>query len=380
MTTPAYPVLTAADLPLTSAMAATSVAYPRFLHLLNESVAKGALANVDHGEIKQHFNRLLERLWDKHVAAPFFHGQGGSADIPEELWDFYYGSMAALHRVEGNLRKVSACKVEHPAVDAMRRVLAEFVPVAQRVTHLKECIVKRVVKSPEEREAEQRFVPTRATPAATRHVWEVLTKVTERNHQQLVEHLTREHAKRVDLFMSFGPASRQKLLRHYENRAAVDAATVPRTSPHEEYILRTDFEDALVALAQKDAIELRDSFIYKVVSKLAPIVEAKGNLAGMREIGNTIQVGRLSGMLAIEFSDGSRFLVDNNVVYANSTRGKLFARFPLTFHDVTLADGSRMKQPSEERMHSIFCVASERGQHDDAADTESDDDSSCPRG
>ena len=382
MTTSAYPALAAADLPLTSAMAATSVAYPRFLKLLNDSVAKGAVANVDHGELKHHFGRLLEALWDKHVAAPFFHGQAGSADIPGELWDFYYGSMAALHRVEGSLRKVSSCKVEHPAVDAMRQVLTEFAPVAQRITHLKECIVKRPVKSPEEREAEQRFVPTPATPPATRHVWEVLTKVTERNHQQLVEYLTREHAKRVDLFMSFGAGSRQKLLRHYENRAAVDAATMPRTSPHDEYVLRPDFKDALVALAQKDAIELRDSFIFKVVSKLAPIVEAKGNLAGVREIGNTIQVGRLSGMLAVEFKDGSRFVVDNNVVYAHSTRGKLFARFPLTFHDVTLADGSRMKQPSEERMHEIFCAAATLADADEESGELADEDDigASPRG
>lgn len=382
MTTPAYPALAAADIPLTSAMAATSVAFPRLLQLLNDSVANNAVANVDHGELKQHFNRLLEALWDKHVAAPFFHGQSGSADIPEERWDFYYGSMAALHRAEGSLRKVSACKVEHPAVDAMRKVLAEFVPLAQRVTHLKECIVKRVVKSPEEREAEQRFVPTPATPAATRHVWEVLTKVTERNHQQLVEYLTREHAKRVDLFMSSGAGSRQKLLRHYENRAAVDAATMPRTSQHDEYVLRPDFKDALVALAQKDAIELRDSFIFKVVSKLAPIVEAKGNLAGVREIGKTIQVGRLSGMLAVEFTDGAGFVVDNNVVYAHSTRGKLFARFPLTFHDVILADGSRMKQPSEERMHDIFCAAGAPAEGDDEAEKETEEDGAgaSPRG
>lgn len=382
MNTPAYPVLAAADLPLTSAMAATTIAYPRFLNLLNDSVANGAVANVDHGELKQHFGRLLEVLWDKHVAAPFFHGQGGSADIPDELWDFYYGSMAALHRVEGSLRKVRACKVEHPAVDAMRQVLAEFEPVAQRIAHLKECIVKRVAKSPEEREAEQRFVPTPATPAATRHLWEVLTQVTERNHQQLVEYLTCEHAKRVDMFMSFGAGTRQKLLRHYENRAAVEAATMPRTSPHDEYILRPDFKEALVLLAQKEAVELRDSFIFKVVSKLAPIVEEKGNLASVCEVNNTIQVGRLSGMLAVEFTDGARFVVDNNVVYAQSTRGKLFARFPLTFHDVTLADGSPMKQPSEERMHDIFCAAGAPVESDDEmADSTNDDGAGAgPRG
>jgi len=239
----------------------------------------------------------------------------------------------------------------------MRQALAEFVPIAQRVTHLKECIVKRQVKTQEEREAEQRFVPSPATPAATRHIWEVLTEVTARNEPQLVEHLASRHEDRVEIFMKFCPQTRQKLLRHYENRAAVDAATMPLSSAAQEYVLRPDSKGALVTRAQKEAIELRDRFIYRVVSKLASIVEAKENLANVRELGNTIQVGCLSRVLAIEFADGARFKVDNNVVYPNSTRGKLFARFPLTYHDVTLADGSRMKQPSEERMHSIFFSA-----------------------
>jgi hypothetical protein len=199
MTTPHFPALTPADLPLSAAMAVTSVAYPRFLARLNDSVAKGALANVDHVELKQHFSRVLDALWEKHVAAPFFYGQGGKGKTPAELDDFYYGDTTALHRVEANLRKMNACTVQHPALDAMRQVLAEFVPIAQRVTHLKECIVKRQVKTQEEREAEQRFVPTRATPAATRHVWEVLTEVTSRNERQLIDHLASQHEQRVEI-------------------------------------------------------------------------------------------------------------------------------------------------------------------------------------
>lgn len=372
MTTPSLPVVSTASLPLTSAMAATSIAFPRFLQLLNESVAAGAVANVTHTELKQHFSRLLEALWEKHVSAPYFYGQRDQGETPGELYDFYYGDTTALHRIEATLRKVDLCGIEHPAVDAMRQVLTEFVPIVQRLAVLKECIVKRPTKSQEEREAEHRFVPTPATPAATRHVWDVLTKVTERNERQLVEYITREYAKRLDFFMAASPTLRQKLIGNYENRAAVDAGTVPRHTPVEDYTLKPDFRTHLVALAQRDAIEMRDNFIAKVVSKIAPIVESKGNLAAVHEVRDTIQVGRLSGMLAIEFTDGARFLVDNNVVYSSSVRNRQFVRFPLTFHDVTLADGSRMKQPSEERMHSVFCVASAPAQDDQIDDDESD--------
>lgn len=378
MTTPNLLALATTDLPLTSAIAGTSIAHPRFLQLLNDSVAAGSVANVTHTELKQHFSRAIETLWEKHVSAPHFYGQGDQGTTPRELLDFYYGDSTALHRIEATLRKVNACSVQHPAVDAMRQVLTEFAPVAQRLSFLKDRIVKRPVKSQEEREAEQRFVPTPATPAATRHVWEVLMQVTERNRRQVVEYITSEYAKRLDFFMSASPTLRVNLLRNYENRIAVEAGTEARSSPQDEYALKPDFKAALVVLAEKDAAELREAFIAKVVSKIASIVEAKGNLASVTEVRDTIQVGRLTGALAIAFTDGSRFLVDNNMVYSSSVRNKEFVRFPLTFHDVILADGSRMKQPSEERMHSIFCAAAQLAQEAQPQDAEGDEEENGP--
>ena len=49
---------------------------------------------------------------------------------------------------------MNSCGIQHRAVDTMREVLTEFVPVAQRLAALRECIVKRPVKSQAEREAE----------------------------------------------------------------------------------------------------------------------------------------------------------------------------------------------------------------------------------
>lgn len=119
MTTPTFPALAINDLPLTLAMSCTSIAYLRFLKLLNDSIAAGAVANVTHTELKQHFGRTLESLWEKHVSAPYFYGQGIQGNTPQDLLDFYYGHNTALHRVEATLRRVNACGVQHPAVDAI---------------------------------------------------------------------------------------------------------------------------------------------------------------------------------------------------------------------------------------------------------------------
>lgn len=135
-----------------------------------------------------------------------------------------------------------------------------------------------------------------------------------------------------------------------------------------------------MALAKKDAAAMRDEFIFKVIEKIAPIVENKGNLVGVREVSNTIQVGRLSGMLEVDFADGASFVVDNNVVYSHSVRGRPFARFPLTFHNVVLPGGGRMKQPSEERMHSVFCAAPAPAPCDEPDEDEEGESGPAPRG
>jgi hypothetical protein len=46
---------------------------------------------------------------------------------------------------------------------------------------------------------------------------------------------------------------------------------------------------------------------------------------------------------------------------------------PIDLPDVIPADGSRMKLPSEERMHSIFCAAGEPGQVEQVEEAECDE-------
>lgn len=62
----------------------------------------------------------------------------------------------------------------------------------------------------------------------------------------------------------------------------------------------------------------------------------------------------LRGTLRFFFTDGSSFVVQNSVVWSHSIYGKAFNRFPLTFHDVIMPDGSKMPRPSEERMNTVF--------------------------
>ena len=111
------------------------------------------------------------------------------------------------------------------------------------------------------------------------------------------------------------------------------------------------------AKRERDALEKR--FLHKAVLKLSHIVELKGNLDQIHPLPTRpIQIHQGTGTIEcgfkFTFGDGSEFTVVNKVVVKSSYTGKAFEQFPTTFHDVKLADGKPMKQPSEEKMVKEF--------------------------
>ena len=95
-------------------------------------------------------------------------------------------------------------------------------------------------------------------------------------------------------------------------------------------------------------------FIVKNLTKLDSIVDAKGDVAIVTVISQNLGLCQLEGTLRVTFKDGALFDAKNSVVWTHSIHGKPFNRFPLTFHDVRFADGTKMPQPSEERMNTLF--------------------------
>ncbi len=112
------------------------------------------------------------------------------------------------------------------------------------------------------------------------------------------------------------------------------------------------------AMAQKKGKEDRDgveqSFMHKNIKKLSNIVEIKGIHVDITPIGHAfIDAGSIEGSLHFKFPDGSGFDVKNKVII-NSRQDSRFYQYPTTFHNVVLADGTKMKMPSEQKMFEEF--------------------------
>jgi hypothetical protein len=115
-----------------------------------------------------------------------------------------------------------------------------------------------------------------------------------------------------------------------------------------------DAEESIMRMANQHAEAVRGTFVYKNTRKVAAIVDAKGNLKRTDVLNIRVSAGGLDGTLRFHFDDGSAFSAKKSVVWSTSSRGRAFLRFPLTFHDVTMPDGTPMKSPSEERMNLVF--------------------------
>lgn len=104
---------------------------------------------------------------------------------------------------------------------------------------------------------------------------------------------------------------------------------------------------------------MQEQFLAKNSRKLKAIVDAKGMklLSDPEILHARASRGVFEGDIRIQFSDRSEFRVTNKIVLKQNRFGTIFNQFPTTFHDVKMPDGSKMGQPSEERMNTIFVVA-----------------------
>ncbi len=115
---------------------------------------------------------------------------------------------------------------------------------------------------------------------------------------------------------------------------------------------------ALEAEAEQQVEAMQNMFVFKNTGKLSPILTAKGNLGEQKVVSVNTRQGIITAILLFTFDDGSSFRVDQSVVMSH-TRDRwnnvtYFYRFPTTFHDVVMPDGSKMGYPSEERMNEVF--------------------------
>jgi hypothetical protein len=118
--------------------------------------------------------------------------------------------------------------------------------------------------------------------------------------------------------------------------------------------LRSDADEYLTKIINNTVTDVIDGFVAKNASKLSLIFQKKSEVKSHKINRTSIRNGTLENSMFFEFSDGSSFTINSQVVYKLSANGRAFMQFPTRFTNVVMADGTTMKMPSEEKMVTLF--------------------------
>ena len=333
--------------------------------LVEASLESGRIANPDYVYIKDILNRCIDNSWKKLITEKFIYGN--RENLPRDVIDFYDSLSITpyLHTLAGMQKKLQKTKLSHPLISTVRAFLDEAVPLAEKFEKLKTMVVKRQPKPVEDQKA--KYNAPEASLGAIGQVKELLTKLTDEAYVDLVSTFVDYFNRLLEGYLkaqkvSIANGEYLPIYKHFKNnpnaanivsRFILDDKTY---NPNREYfpLPKNQLDEKIQKLAVNEANQIREMFIYKNLKKIDSIVEAKGNFERGEIIGRKIEMNSLRGTLRFFFTDGSSFVVQNSVVWSHSIYGKAFNRFPLTFHDVIMPDGSKMPRPSEERMNTVF--------------------------
>lgn len=342
---------------------------------------EGTIENARLVESKDSISRAIDAAWR---AVP------RDLDYLRTLSDAHYNALDTipapnLSNLAGRLKRVKATAA-HPIRTQLIELLEELMPLATQYEFLRANAVKRRPKTPEEKAAE--FQPPPSSSAAVAAARQALETAIDRTFQDLVDRRRASNQRRLDSYFAardktladpefkgrtYSPYNHLSIRKAGYNRlmdqdglSFLHHVLVPVTKKiNDRYVDIYEQDDETQAksnaLADKEARHIREQFLYKSLSKITPILEAKGDetFDKIEEIGELNLEGR-EGEFLVSFKDGSSFRLRNAVVFVVNQFDTHFCRFPTTFHDVKLPGGKPMPGPSEERMHTLFAPRAEQ--------------------
>lgn len=362
--------------------------YETAIALLEDGLAKGQIANaVYENDVKFLLVRGVEHAWRKVVQDTFRYQEAGEAERNLHH-DLPYSP--ELRRFDRYIAIIDKSAIDTDYSRTVRAFLMELKPLAEGVVALKAMAVKRKPKDISERKPT--YTAPKTSSAAEAAILETLRAVTEPQYEPIRAMYLSHYTQAFDAFMAAAPTRRKpvrgvassefldphgffigddrptrvvgsgenaRTLQVPEDHGAyfVVRDCVERTNYHEPYRAKADAAARIEKAATEIADAIRTAFITKNMFKLVAITEAKGNFEKIEPIPyREPDLMGMNGAFRLTFADSSSFEVNMKVVHHYSNRGTPFQRIPVTFHNVVLPNGERMKQPSEKRMNEVFAV------------------------
>ena len=197
------------------------------------------------------------------------------------------------------------------------------------------------------------FVKPASKPEATKMAMSFMKEATDSFRKNLLADVTKQV---MSAYEKIKDAKTPKDLPKDDSTKAVATTIFVVKRANGEQILEfiPNHEARLQKLIDNNVNDIVDGFVAKNTQKLSLILQKKGKPKTHSINRTNIRNGMVENSMYFEFEDGSKFDIESSVIYQYSKTGKLFFQYPTRFKNVILADGSRMKMPSEEKIIKEF--------------------------
>lgn len=123
--------------------------------------------------------------------------------------------------------------------------------------------------------------------------------------------------------------------------------------------LKDNYENLLQGLVNRQWEFIFNFFKSRMIQKIGPIVDAKAEETNssnfeIEKISARASRGTVEGIFKVTFNDNSQFVVKHQAVYVRNINNTWFTRFPTTFSNVRLANGTTINSISEADLYRRF--------------------------
>ena len=268
-----------------------------------------------------------------------------------------------MDTIPGKLKKAEKLlkKGDHPVLQKYIELLNELMPLHLAQKELKGKVVKKKAAKVQAERAEEQKTSSVMGHADVQRVKDVLIDVTNDLRESVLAANYRYVLSVIDRHIAqYDP--RDSKTRNYSvnarnpmAREIISKALETSTSHRDPEKLKPEYKKDAAEYAKKMTDDILEHFISKQTAKMAEILYNKNGLKTITLKNARTGSGIIEGMLQLVFNDDSQFDVNNQLVWSMSKLGKVFYRFPTTFHRVKMPNGEYMAgKVSEQRMKDDF--------------------------
>jgi hypothetical protein len=336
-----------------------------YFQKLIDGVENGKIFNVHYKDAMSVLNNRFETGWDSARDNPRTNEWRDYREKNHLPWDFF---SPRLINTQSTIKQMEKFIKEHevPVMFFQERLdyLKIFVPFKEINDTLKKNTIAGRVPNPN---AVPKFEPT-FSPNDAKIVESKFKEITASLRDNQIKSLVAYYVRVLNAFQNIIkdiPSSDPDKYRFNMGHGPRSPWTVYKGNMPDIMSVR-DFVDMkkdwlpvdnvaqkIEAQATREIDIFLSSYIIKNVKKLSALV-GKKPLKGIKTIRATAGSHTIDSELFFDFEDGSSFYVINKAVFVQNQAGTQFMRFPTTFHDVKMSDGTKMKMPSEEKMNKVW--------------------------